>query len=120
MRRYAPGIPMRRLNDMLRQSAGVLVVIVGVVVVGGGAIAMGPVIARFGPVGWLVFAILMGGWLMFCVPFLMAGFELRNSGSERQRRARAVRIQEQREHFGLIARTRPSSTDDDHDGSGPA
>lgn len=111
---------MRRLNDAVRQSLGIVVVIAGIVIVGGGAVAMGPVIARFGPIGWLVFALLMGGWLMFCVPFLMAGFELRNSGSERQRRARDVRIQEQREHFGLIARTRPSGTDDDEDHAKPA
>lgn len=104
---------MRRLNDALRQSVGIVVVVAGILVVGGGAVAMGPVIARFGPIGWLVFALLMGGWLMFCVPFLMAGLELRNSGSERQRRARDVRIQEQREHFGLIARTRPPAADDE-------
>lgn len=110
---------MRRLNDALRQSLGIVVVVAGILVVGGGAVAMGPVIARFGPIGWLVFALLMGGWLMFCVPFLMAGLELRNSGSERQRRARDVRVQEQREHFGLIARTRPAGTKDDADRPAP-
>lgn len=103
---------MRRLNDAVRQSLGIVVVILGIAVVGAGAVAVGPVIARFGPIGWLVFALLMGGWLMFCVPFLMAGLELRSSGSERQRRQREVRLAQQREHFGLIVRTRGAEDDE--------
>lgn len=104
---------MKHITDALRQSVGVLVIVLGAAAVATGAVVMGPVIARFGPIGWLVCAILMGAWLMFCVPFLMAGFELRASGSERQRRLRDERIKEQREHFGLARRTPRPTTDDD-------
>lgn len=92
---------MRRAKDGALRSAGLLVAASGLVLVLGGAYALSTVITRFGTLGLLVFAILMGGWLMFLAPFLMASSELLRAGSARQREAAEARRVAQRLHLGV-------------------
>jgi hypothetical protein len=92
---------VRRLKDIAMQCMGLAFALGAVALMTLGGLALGGVTARFGVVGWLVYAILMSGWLMFVVPLLMTAFELRQAGSARQRQAKELRVVEQRRRFGL-------------------